>query len=439
MVVGVGGGIAAYKAAALVRFFSERGHDVRVIPTANALRFIGAATFEALSGNPVATDVFDRVDEVQHVRLGQEADLIVIAPGTADLMARLAAGRADDLLTSSCLVATCPVVIAPAMHTEMWEHPATQRNVATLRSDGLIVLEPAHGRLTGTDTGPGRMLEPQQIGTLALTAHAVASPERRTWPRDLEGLRVVISAGGTREPLDPVRFLGNQSSGRQGYALADIAVHRGAEVTLIRGSVDALDTPAGAQLVAVSTAEEMHQAVLEHGADADIIIMAAAVADFRAKEQADSKVKKAKSAAQAGDSQAAAEAPEEKTIELVENPDILKSVVEVRQPGQFVVGFAAETGDDNHTPLDYAVAKFLRKGCDLLMANTVGEGKVFGQESNSGWLLSRADDDAPSSGEESDQPDVINGVAVTPVPEGTKYEVAFALWDRVVEVRSNGS
>ena len=233
VVVGVSGGIAAYKACHLVREFTEAGDAVRVVPTPAALNFVGVATWEALSGRPVDTGVFSRVDEVQHVRVGKEADLIVIAPATADTIARIAAGRADDLLTATVLVATCPVVLAPAMHTEMWENTATQANVETLRFRGITVLEPAHGRLTGTDTGPGRMLEAGQIAQMARTVVATGR-----YSRSLAGKKVLISAGGTQENIDPVRFIGNRSSGRQGYALADIAAHRGAEVTIVAGNVD---------------------------------------------------------------------------------------------------------------------------------------------------------------------------------------------------------
>lgn len=405
VVIGVGGGIAAYKAAHLVRYFTERGHDVRVIPTRSALNFVGAATFEALSGHPVATEVFDAVDEVQHVRLGQDADLIVVAPATADLMARIAHGRADDLLTASCLVATCPVVLAPAMHTEMWENPATVDNVATLRRHGITVLDPAHGRLTGKDTGAGRLPEPEQIGQLALTVQA----DRDAFTRDLEGKRVLISAGGTHEPLDPVRYLGNASSGRQGYALAEVAAQRGAKVTLVAGVTENLPTPSGAEVVRVKTAREMQEAVMEHATTADVVIMAAAVADYRPAEIAGSKMKKGSDA-------------DLSTIQLTENPDILAGVVEARARGDVasttkIVGFAAETGDENSSPLDFARKKLQKKGCDLLMCNAVGEGKVFGQPDSAGWILSP------------------NGEVIE-VPPGPKTRVAAAIWKAVCETKA---
>ena len=404
IVVGVAGGIAAYKACHLVRFFTERGHSVTVVPTESALKFVGAATFEALSGNPVSTSVFDAVDQVQHVRVGQAADLVVIAPATADLMARMAAGRADDLLTATCLVATCPVVVAPAMHTEMWWNPATQDNVATFRRRAPTVLEPAHGRLTGTDSGPGRLLEPGQIGEAALAVYAGAQI-----PRDLEGRKVLITAGGTQENLDPVRFIGNHSSGRQGFALAEIAAHRGAEVTVVAANTDDLPNPAGGTVVhRVLSARDMADKVGEVAGEQDVIIMAAAVADVRPAHQAAVKLKKA------ADSQALGQ------LELVENPDILAGLTEIRSTGIWektpvIVGFAAETGDDGATPLDHAVAKLQRKGCDLLMCNEVGAGKVFGQDTNSGWMVF---------------PD---GRMVDVLP-GSKLEVAAQIMDEVVEL-----
>ncbi|WP_216901503.1 bifunctional phosphopantothenoylcysteine decarboxylase/phosphopantothenate--cysteine ligase CoaBC [Nocardia alni] len=373
IVVGVGGGIAAYKACSLVRKFTETGHDVRVIPTESALQFVGKATFEALSGNPVNTGVFADVPEVPHVRLGQEADLVVIAPATADLMARAAMGRADDLLTATLLTARCPVLFAPAMHTEMWLHPATVANVRTLRSHGAIVAEPASGRLTGADTGPGRLPEAEEIFALA----SLLLERADAIPRDLEGRRVVVSAGGTREPLDPVRFLGNRSSGKQGYALARLAAQRGAHVTLVAGNTVGLDTPAAVDLVQVTTAEQMRVAVDKHAAGADAVIMAAAVADFRPVHVAAAKIKKG--------------AGEPNSIELIKTDDILSGLVQARRDGRLgaaaIVGFAAETGDENGDVLTYARAKLKRKGCDLLIVNAVGEGRAFEVDHNDGWLL----------------------------------------------------
>ncbi|MEU1431078.1 bifunctional phosphopantothenoylcysteine decarboxylase/phosphopantothenate--cysteine ligase CoaBC [Nocardia sp. NPDC005746] len=373
VVVGVGGGIAAYKSCNLVRRFTETGHEVRVIPTESALQFVGKATFEALSGHPVHTGVFADVPEVPHVRLGQEADLVVIAPATADLMARAAQGRADDLLTATLLTARCPVLFAPAMHTEMWEHPATRANVAMLRAHGATVMEPASGRLTGTDTGPGRLPEPEEIFGLARLLLERAD----ALPRDLEGRRVVVSAGGTREALDPVRFLGNRSSGKQGYAIARLAAQRGAQVTLIAGNTIGLEAPAAVEVVHVTSADQLKVAVDKHALGADAVIMAAAVADFRPVNVAASKIKKG--------------AGEPNSIELAKTPDILAGLVQARRdghlPGTAIVGFAAETGDEHADVLTHARAKLARKGCDLLVVNAVGEGKAFEVDTNDGWLL----------------------------------------------------
>ncbi|WP_149359798.1 bifunctional phosphopantothenoylcysteine decarboxylase/phosphopantothenate--cysteine ligase CoaBC [Lolliginicoccus suaedae] len=377
VVVGVSGGIAAYKACAVIRYLAECGHSVRVIPTESALRFVGAATFEALSGNPVTTSVFQDIPDVAHVKIGQEADLIVIAPATADLMARAAHGRADDLLTATLLTARCPVLMAPAMHTEMWEHPATVDNVATLRARGVIVMDPASGRLTGRDSGPGRLPEPSEISGLG--AMLLERPD--SLPRDLTGCSVVVSAGGTREPLDPVRFLGNRSSGKQGFALARLAVQRGARVTLVAGVTAGLEPPAGAYVIQVTTAEQMQEAVRAHAQTADVVIMAAAVADYRPESVAGSKIKKVQD--------------EPATLSLVQNPDILAGIVEQRGSGDLpatrvIVGFAAETGDEHGDVLTHARSKLQRKGCDLLVVNAVGEGKAFEVDSNMGWIL-RAD------------------------------------------------
>lgn len=375
IVVGVCGGIAAYKACHLIRNFTEAGDNVRVVPTQAALNFVGAATFEALSGNPVSTTVFDAVDEVQHVRVGQEADALVIAPATADAIARLVAGRADDLLMATALVATCPVIVVPAMHAEMWLNPATQDNVATLRRRGITVMEPAHGRLTGKDTGPGRLPDAEQIAELVRTELAGYRSQH-----DWVGKKVVISAGGTQEDMDPVRYIGNRSSGRQGFALAEIASQRGAEVVLVAGNTEQLPAPSGARVRNIGSTVELETAMQEEAADADIVIMAAAVSDYRPAKAATSKMKKG-------------QADEELSrIELVENPDILRGLVDAREAGKLkddvvIVGFAAETGDENGDALDYAKQKFVRKGCDVLMANEVGKGKVFGQKSNEGWIL----------------------------------------------------
>ncbi|PRY50699.1 phosphopantothenate-cysteine ligase /phosphopantothenoylcysteine decarboxylase [Geodermatophilus tzadiensis] len=401
IVLGVAGGVAAYKAALLLRALTEAGHDVRVVPTPGALNFVGAATFEALSGHPVTTDVWSDVPEVAHVRIGQTADLVVVAPATADLLARAAAGRADDLLTATLLTAHCPVVFVPAMHTEMWLHPATQDNVATLRRRGSIVLPPAVGRLTGPDSGPGRLPEPHDVAALAQVALTAGAGALRA---DLTGRRVVVSAGGTREPLDPVRYLGNRSSGRQGWALARVAAGRGAEVTLVAANVD-LPAPFGVRVVPVGTAEELRAAVLAEagsggGVTADVVVMTAAVADFRPATVAATKLKK--------DS-----ASEPAAVPLVRNPDVLAELVTKRAPGQLVVGFAAETGDEAGDVLAHARAKLARKGCDLLVVNDVSGGGVFGRPDNAAVVLA-ADGSA------------------TEIPHGTKDAVAAAVWQTVL-------
>ncbi|SKB10022.1 bifunctional phosphopantothenoylcysteine decarboxylase/phosphopantothenate--cysteine ligase CoaBC [Aeromicrobium choanae] len=394
IVLGVTGGVAAYKAALLLRLFTEAGHDVRVVPTESALEFVGAPTWEALSGNPVQTGVFENVPEVPHVKLGQTADLVVVAPATANTLARAAHGLADDLLTNTLLTARCPVVMAPAMHTEMWEHPATVANVATLRERGVLVIEPDSGRLTGADTGPGRLPDPEAI-------HAVCLQVLQGRPRDLAGQHVVVSAGGTREFLDPVRFLGNRSSGRQGIALAEAALARGASVTLVAANVS-VDVPAGAEVVRVVTTSELRDAMLKAAESADAVVMAAAPADFRPVSFADAKIKK----------QPDGVAP---SIELTENPDILVELVRTRSGRRpVIVGFAAETGDANGSVLDHARAKMARKGCDLLVVNDVGSERTFGQPDNEVTILT-------AEGSEH------------PVARAAKSEIAHAIWDAVVQ------
>ncbi|MGB3302233.1 bifunctional phosphopantothenoylcysteine decarboxylase/phosphopantothenate--cysteine ligase CoaBC [Gordonia sp. (in: high G+C Gram-positive bacteria)] len=375
ILIGVGGGIAAYKVCSVIRHYKEAGHDVRVMPTKAALNFVGAATFEALSGNPVSTDVFDDVDQVAHVALGRQADLVIIAPATADLMARAAAGRADDLLTASLLTVSCPVVFVPAMHTEMWEHPATVANVATLRERGVTVMTPASGRLTGSDTGAGRMPEPSEIAAIG----DLLLDRADALPYDLHGVRMLISAGGTREALDPVRYLGNHSSGKQGYALARAAAQRGATVTLVSGATSNPGQPAAVDIVNIDSARELEAEMTQRAPEADVVIMAAAVADFRPVSVAGAKIKKKGSDGPA-------------PIELDTNPDILAGLVRGRADGAIpektiIVGFAAETGDADGGVLDHGRAKLRRKGCDLLVVNAVGGGKAFGTEDNTGWLL----------------------------------------------------
>jgi len=392
VVLGVGGGIAAYKVCELLRRLTESGHDTRVVPTAAALRFVGEPTWAALSGRPVATEVWDAVHEVPHVRIGQSADLVVVAPATADVLAKAAHGLADDLLTNTLLTARCPVLFAPAMHTEMWEHPATQDNVRTLRRRGALVLEPAAGRLTGADTGKGRLPDPDALFEVCRRVLA-RGPEAEA--ADLAGRHVVVSAGGTREPLDPVRFLGNRSSGKQGYALARTAAARGARVTLVAANSE-LPAPAGVDVVPVGTAVQLREAVLTAAADADAVVMAAAVADFRPENYATGKIKKVEGADPA-------------PVALVRNPDILAELSASRGSyGQLVVGFAAET----HDVLANGRAKLARKGCDLLVVNEVGKDKTFGAERSEAVVLG-------ADGSE------------TPIPYGPKEALADRVWDLV--------
>ena len=441
IIVGIGGGIAAYKAAMLLRLFAKNGDEVIAMPTPNATKFVGVPTLEALSGNPVSTDVFDRVPEVNHVRQAEQADAVVIAPATADLLARLAAGRADDLLSSTVLTTHAPVILAPAMHTQMWEHPATQANVQTLRSWGYHVIEPAIGRLTGPDSGPGRMPEPEDIFAVALDViarfpkgqvHPVYTPgyapteplytgteqERMVAARaatltsallgqgepsqatgaseslrgPLAGRLVVITAGGTREALDPVRFLGNRSTGKQGVALAEAARDLGATVHLIGANLE-VPAPEGVQVTRVVSALELREATLEASAAVDVLIMSAAVADFRPAEFAEFKIKKS------------ADSEDAPVIQLVRNPDILREVVvrrqQAREAGEstlgpkLIVGFAAETGSAEKTPLELGREKLQRKGTDFLAVNTVGVNRGFGTDDNTITLLSTLNDEAP--------------------------------------------
>ncbi|WP_422632043.1 bifunctional phosphopantothenoylcysteine decarboxylase/phosphopantothenate synthase [Pseudokineococcus marinus] len=420
--------MAAYKAASLLRLLAEGGADVRVVPTEAALRFVGAPTWAALSGHPVATGVWDDVHEVPHVRLGREADLVVVAPATADLLARAAAGLADDLLTTTLLTATCPVLLAPAMHTEMWLHPATRANVALLRQRGTHVMDPATGRLTGADSGRGRLPEPEDVHAAALALlderrpadRATSAPVRDPGPGpgsapdggragDLAGRRVVVSAGGTREPLDPVRYLGNRSSGRQGVALAARAAARGADVVLVAAHLE-VPPPPGVRVVPVGEARELRDAVLAEASGpggADVVVMAAAVADFRPEAVAATKMKK---------DPGSDDAP---VVRLVRTPDVLAEVSrrdrEDARPGQVVVGFAAETGDEDGDVLAHGRAKLARKGCDLLVVNDVGSGRGFGTPDNAVVLLGRDGTERP----------------VGPAP---KEVVADAVWDAVGEL-----
>jgi phosphopantothenoylcysteine decarboxylase/phosphopantothenate--cysteine ligase len=398
VILGVGGGIAAYKVCEVLRGLTESGHDVRVVATESALHFVGAATWEALSGHPVHTGVFDDPHDVPHVHLGREADLVVVAPATANLLARAAHGIADDLLTNTLLTARCPIVFVPAMHTEMWEHPATADNVATLRRRGALVMEPEVGRLTGVDTGKGRLPEPVQIleQIRVVLRRGVDGLEP-----DLTGRHVVISAGGTREYLDPVRFLGNRSSGRQGFALASTALARGARVTVVAANVSQLP-PAGVDVVRVDTTAELREQMLSAALDADAVVMAAAPADFRPVQHSDVKIKRA----------ADGSAP---SIELTQNPDILAELVAGRSGKEpIIVGFAAETGDAAGTVVEHGREKLARKGCDFLVVNDVSAGKVFGQPMSEALILG-------SDG------------TTTSVPQGPKEDVADAVWDLVAQ------
>ncbi|PYY37357.1 phosphopantothenoylcysteine decarboxylase [Curtobacterium sp. MCPF17_011] len=415
VVVGITGGIAAYKAVGVVRDLVKRGHDVHVVPTEGALRFVGLPTLEALSRNPVSTSVWDDVAEVRHVALGRRADLVVIAPATADSLAKMAAGLAGDLLGTTLLATGAPVVVAPAMHPQMWEHPATRANLATLRARGVHVVGPVVGALTGDDAGIGRMSEPEDIVVAALavleaaeapdrTGSLDATPGLHTGARgeqgDLAGVRVVVSAGGTREPLDPVRFVGNRSSGRQGLALAAEAARRGAVVTLVAANTDpGLTEGLAVRIVRVGSAQELAAAMHAEAPEADVLVMTAAVADYRPAEVLESKLKKE----QQGDRM---------TLELVKNPDVLAELVAARRAGQVVVGFAAETEPDREARLELGRAKIARKPADLLVVNHVGWSHGFEREENAIEVL-------------------VPGGSVVRETSGTKAEVATAVLDLV--------
>ena len=397
IVLGVAGGIAAYKACEVLRRLSESGHEVTVVPTPNALEFVGATTWAALSGRAVATSVFENITEVPHVRIGQQADLVVVAPATADLLARAATGRADDLLTNVLLTATCPVLMVPAMHTEMWLHPATQANVATLRERGVLVMDPASGRLTGADTGPGRLPEPVDIVAVATSVLGDERTADAVRARDLSGRHVVVSAGGTHEALDPVRFLGNASSGLQGIALARAASLRGARVTLVAANVS-LPLPSGCTVRTVRSTAELAEAMLELQADADAIVMAAAPADFTPEAPADGKIKKD------GDGGL--------TVSFKQTTDVLKTLSHARPREQVIVGFAAETAADEASLMQLGRAKLERKGCDLLVLNNVSGGAVFGEPDNTVTI--------------------IDATGVVEAAAGSKSAIAHRIWDAVV-------
>jgi phosphopantothenoylcysteine decarboxylase/phosphopantothenate--cysteine ligase len=403
IVVGITGGIAAYKAVGVVRGFVLAGHDVHVVATENALRFVGRPTLEAISRNLVHSDLYEGVAEVRHVAIGQAADLIVVAPATANTISRIATGAADDLLGTTILASTAPLVIAPSMHTEMWRNPATVANIATLRERGIHVVGPASGQLTGADSGLGRMVEPEDIVAAALAVLG---------PRDLAGLRILVTAGGTREPLDPVRFIGNRSSGRQGVALARAAADRGAEVVLVVANIDegVLDAdPATFSVRHVSTTVELRDATLEEATKADVVVMAAAVADYRPETVAEGKIKK----------ETAGDVLE---LRLVRNPDILKELTAVRRPGQTIIGFAAETEPDSTALLELGRAKAERKGVDLLVVNRVGWREGFGTPDNEVVVVTPAGDivTEASGSKESVAHSILNLVPRSPlVPRST--------------------
>lgn len=420
IVVGVSGSISAYKATFIIRQLRAAGHEVKVVASAAALKFIGESTLAALSGAPVASQLFSDAGAVEHVAIAEWAQLLLIAPASADLIAKLAVGRADDMLTTTALTTTAPIVISPAMHTQMWQHPATVANIEILRSRGVKVIEPASGRLTGKDSGPGRLPEPEQIVAQALEflrqsehskaasngggAQVVDAVQNQGEPsqdqpgqnqpdqdlaaqdlqfsQDLAGKHFVISAGGTREAIDPVRFLGNRSSGRQGTALARAAVERGAHVTLVAANIEAAllaQLPEQVEVVKVVSALQLRDAVHEAGRSAQVIIMCAAVADFRPKTYAGFKLKK---------STDSGETDKSYTLELVENPDILAGLASQRlNEGQVIVGFAAETGDEHTSALEYGRRKALKKGADLLAVNTVGATSGFGNVANEIHIL----------------------------------------------------
>ncbi len=393
VVVGITGGIAAYKAVGVVRALALAGHDVHVVATENALRFVGRPTLEAISRNLVHTDLYEGVAEVRHVAIGQAAELIIVAPATANSIAKIATGQADDLLGNTILASTAPLVIAPAMHTEMWRNPATVANIQTLRERGIHVVGPAPGQLTGADSGPGRMSEPEEIVAAALAV---------VGPHDLAGRRILVTAGGTREPLDPVRFIGNRSSGRQGVAIARAAASRGADVVLVVANIEdgVLDAdPAGVQVRHVSTTAELRGAALEEARTADVVVMAAAVADYRPETVSEGKIKKETQ----GDVL---------DLRLVKNPDILRELVDARLPGQTIIGFAAETATGDLL-LELGRAKAARKGVDLLVLNTVGWTEGFGAERNDIVVVTGGGDRVTEA-------------------SGSKSEVADRIWDAVL-------
>jgi len=394
VVLGVTGGIAAYKSADLIRRLKDQEFDVQVVATKSALKFVGETTFAALSGNPVISDIWDQSHNVEHVQLAKKADAIVVAPATADFLAHLVYGFANDALLATLLVAKCPVVLAPAMHTEMWENSATRENVATLRRRGFLVLEPAVGQLTGADQGVGRLPETNEI---ARVVKQVVNRNSTNLPNDLSGLNVLISAGGTREAIDPIRFIGNRASGKQGVSLALAALSRGAKVTLVAANLN-VNVPAGVEFVAANTAAEMLEQMKLRAGSADIVIMNAAVADYFMPNPETAKIKKTS---------------ENLTIELNKTADIL-SLLSVNKPvKQYLVGFAAETTDSDEELVSLAKNKLQRKNVDLIVGNRVSSTLGINSDENQAIMVSK--DEAIS------------------LAKSDKLVLADAIWDFIVK------
>lgn len=394
VVLGVTGGIAAYKSADLIRRLKEQDLDVQVITTKSALKFIGETTFAALSGNPVISDIWDNAHEVEHVNVAKKADAIVVAPATADFLAHLAYGFANDVLLATLLVAKCPIILAPAMHTEMWENSATKENVAKLRKRGFLVLDPAVGKLTGEDSGVGRLPDTTEI---AQVVKQVINRKNANLGKDLVGLNVLISAGGTREAIDPVRFIGNRASGKQGVALALSALSRGAKVTLVGANLS-VNVPAGVEFISANTAKEMQEQMQLRAGSADVVIMNAAVADYFIANPDENKIKKK---------------DEKLTIELDKTTDILRVLADSKPIKQFLVGFAAETTTDDDDLIASAKSKLESKKADLIVGNKVSK----------------------SVGISSDENEVIMVTANEAVllPKADKLLLADAMWDFIVK------
>jgi len=394
VVLGVTGGIAAYKSADLIRRLKEQDLDVQVITTKSALKFVGETTFAALSGHPVISDIWNNAHEVEHVNVAKKADAIIVAPATADFLAHLAYGFANDVLLATLLVAKCPIILAPAMHTEMWENSATKENVATLRKRGFLVLDPAVGKLTGEDSGVGRLPETTEI---AQVVKQVINRKNANLGKDLVGLNVLISAGGTREAIDPIRFIGNRASGKQGVALALSALSRGAKVTLVGANLS-VNVPAGVEFISANTAKEMQEQMQLRAGSADVVIMNAAVADYFIANPDENKIKKK---------------DEKLAIELDKTTDILSVLADSKPIKQYLVGFAAETTTDDDDLIASAKSKLESKKADLIVGNKVSK----------------------SVGISSDENEVIMVTANEAVllPKADKLLLADAMWDFIVK------